>query len=107
DYSNDFVDVVIVSLIRKEAVPTSNYLFTPEAILVDPDSPLDGKTLEALQIHGEYSDEPHLVVSKADSLQAPRWGACVAQHWLLVTAPHLLDVLLDPKSVRQLLEVSL
>lgn len=107
DYSNDFVDVVIVSLIRKEAVPTSNYLFTPEAILVDPDSPLDGKTLEALKIHGEYSDEPILVVSKGDSLQAPRWGAGVAQHGLRVTAQDVLDVLLDPKSVRQLLEVSL
>lgn len=107
DYSTDFVDVVIVSLVRKEAVPTSNYLFTPEAVLIDPQSPIDRKTLETLKIHGEYTDEPILVVNSGDSRHAPRWGAGIAQHGLRITAQDVSDVLLDPKSVRQLLEVSL
>src|SRR5699024_5030779 len=39
DYSSDFVDVVILSLVRKESVPSTSFLSTPEAVLIDPVAP--------------------------------------------------------------------
>lgn len=106
DYSSDFVDVVILSLVRKESVPSTNFLSTPEAVLIDPVEPLRIEDLEALRLHGEYTNEPIQVVDAGPVAASPRWSAGKARAGLRLTAQDISDVLLNPNSVRQILEVS-
>lgn len=100
-YMTTKVTAVSESLLAKENVPASNFVQTSDLIWVDPKQDLTRETVEATLLHGEYTHQP-IVLSDRKNIG---WTAGMIRPGMRITAPDVVQTILQPKSIRPILEV--
>lgn len=100
-FGSRMVSVVSESLIRKEDVPVTNFLASPDVVLVDTSAPPTRAEVDTLMLHGEYT---HLPIMLSDD-QSLGWTARSIKPGMRIAAPDVIGSILQPDSARPTLEV--
>lgn len=100
-YMSKNVTAVSESLLAKENVPASNFIQTSDLIWVDPKQELTRESVKATLLHGEYTHQPIVVSDRKDI----GWSAGTILHGMRITAPDVVQTILQPNIIRPILEV--
>ncbi|WP_404290810.1 glycosyltransferase [Glutamicibacter arilaitensis] len=100
-YMSKFVTVISESLLVQENVPASNFVQTADLIWVDPRQDLSRETVENTLLHGEYTHQPIVLSDRKDI----GWSAGTIRSGMRITAPDVVQAILQPNTVRPILEV--